>query len=171
MAQNNLRVFHDPSRDFMDPPKKKKKENSMSEDNRDTTAESPAMIKARERVEGLFSWLQFFALVSIALTGILCFCQEMYKVFTLGEVHLGDLLLMFLYTEIVVMAREAMRSEHEVLIAMPISIAVVALARYMVVSPTHDPNHQMLYAVSILILIVGLVIWYLRNWPHRNKQN
>ena len=143
----------------------------MSQKPSELPAESPAMKKARLRVEGVFSWLQFFALITIALTGIVCFCQEMYKVFTLGQVHLGDLLLMFLYTEIVVMAREAMRSEHEVLIAMPISIAVVALARYMVVSPTHDPNHQMLYAVSILILIVGLVIWYLRNWPHRNKQN
>lgn len=143
----------------------------MAQEAQTETHESPALDAARNKVEGVFSWLQFVALVAIAFTGVFCFCQELYKVFTVGEVHLGDLLLMFLYTEIIVMAREAMRSEHEVLIAMPISIAVVALARYMVVSPTHDPNHQILYALSVLILIVGLVIWYLRNWPQRNKQN
>ena len=69
------------------------------------------------------------------------------------------------------MARAAMRSEHEVLIAMPMAIAVVAMARYMVVSPTHDPMHQILYAATILILVIGLVLWYFRSSPHRPRNN
>ena len=57
----------------------------MSQKPSEAPAESLAMKKARLRVEGVFSWLQFFALISIALTGIVCFCQEMYKVFNMGH--------------------------------------------------------------------------------------
>ena len=133
--------------------------------------EDPTVERLKTVTERFFDWVQFLALLSIAFTAVFCLARELFHMMSSGRVQLGDLLLLFLYTEVIVMARAAMRSEHEVLIAMPMAIAVVAMARYMVVSPTHDPMHQILYCCLILILVIGLVLWYFRSWPHRPRNN
>ena len=90
------------------------------------------------------------------------------------DCHYGGSLLcgrmLFLYIEVVVMARGAMVERHAVTIEMPVCIAVVAMARYMVVSPSHDPVSQIIYAGSIALLVLALIVWRLRtNWV-RNRQ-
>lgn len=129
------------------------------------------LTKLKGSINNLFNWIQFLALISIALTAVLCFVRELWMMTSNGVVHMGDLLLLFLYTEVIVMARTALQNDHEALIAMPLAIAVVALARYMIIGSSHEPLHQIMYATGILILVVAMVLWYFRTWPNQQKNN
>lgn len=114
-------------------------------------------------VDKIFVWAQFFGLVAIGVASLVCFVLELWEMIASRNVNLGGLLLLFLYTEVVVMARAAMHSNHELTIVMPIAIAVVAIGRYMVVGSDHDSMHQLFYAGAIFVLVAALFIWYIRR--------
>lgn len=103
---------------------------------------------------------QFLGLSAIAIAAIVGFGTELWRMVTADTIALGDLL--FLYTEVMVMARAALHSHHELAIAMPIAIAIVAMGRYMVVSSDHNALHQMMYAGAIFILVAALFLWKMR---------
>ena len=105
-----------------------------------TNKESSAALGAFDR---LFNVCQFLGLSAIAIAAIVGFGAELWRMVTADTIALGDLLLLFLYTEVMVMARAALHSHHELAIAMPIAIAIVAMGRYMVVSSDHNALHQM----------------------------
>lgn len=113
--------------------------------------------------DSIFNVVQFVALSAIALAAVVGFGLELWRMVTSEGIALGDLLLLFLYTEIMVMARAALHSHHELAITMPIAIAVVALGRYMVVSSDHDALHQIMYAAAIFILVAALFLWKMRG--------
>lgn len=122
-----------------------------------------ALAGAIDCVDKIFIWAQFFGLVAIGVTALVCFVMEFWEMISTRNVNLGGLLLLFLYTEVVVMARAAMHSDHELTIVMPIVIAVVAIGRYMVVGADHDSMHQLLYAGAIFVLVAALFVWYIRR--------
>lgn len=128
------------------------------------TSEFAIVKTGRELSEKIFDLAKFLALVTIAVIACICFVREVWVMIETHAVQMGELLMLFLYTEVVVMAIAAMRSEHEVLISLPVAIAVVALARYMVISPTHDPMHQILYAGAVFILVASLGVWECRKF-------
>ena len=122
-----------------------------------TKKESSAALDAFDR---LFNVCQFLGLSTIAIAAIVGFGTELWRMVTADTITLGDLLL--LYTEVMVMARAALHSHHELAIAMPIAIAIVAMGRYMVVSSDHNALHQMMYAGAIFILVAALFLWKMR---------
>ena len=61
-----------------------------------------------------------------------------------------------------VMARAALHSHHELAIAMPIAIAIVAMGRFMGVRSVHYARHLMMYAGAIFILVAARVLWKMR---------
>lgn len=124
-----------------------------------TKKESSAALGAFDR---LFNVCQFLGLSAIAIAAIVGFGTELWRMVTADTIALGDLLLLFLYTEVMVMARAALHSHHELAIAMPIAIAIVAMGRYMVVSSDHNALHQMMYAGAIFILVAALFLWKMR---------
>ena len=89
-----------------------------------TKKESSAALGAFDR---LFNVCQFLGLSAIAIAAIVGFGTELWRIVTADTIALGDLLLLFLYTEVMVMARAALHSHHELAIAMPIAIAIGAL--------------------------------------------
>ena len=86
-----------------------------------TKNESSAALGAFDR---LFNVCQFLGLSAIAIAAIVGFGTELWRMVTADTIALGDLLLLFLYTEVMVMARAALHSHHELAIAMPIAIAI-----------------------------------------------
>lgn len=82
-----------------------------------TNKESSAALGAFDR---LFNVCQFLGLSAIAIAAIVGFGAELWRMVTADTIALGDLLLLFLYTEVMVMARAALHSHHELAIAMPI---------------------------------------------------
>ncbi len=113
--------------------------------------------------DAVFNVVQFVGLSAIALAAVAGFASELWRMINADGVALGDLLLLFLYTEILVMARAALHSHHELAITMPIAIAIVALGRYMVVSADHNALHQMMYAGAVFILVAALFLWKMRG--------
>ena len=127
------------------------------------------LIMTRRLFDQIFTIMQVVGLIWIAIIAVACFVAECLRIGSVWSVTLGDLLMLFLYIEVVVMARGAMVERHAVTIEMPVCIAVVAMARYMVVSPSHDPVSQIIYAGSIALLVLALIVWRLRtNWE-RNR--
>ena len=126
--------------------------------------------RAKRAAGFLFEWAEFAALVAISFVAIFCFCRELWQMIAGGAVNLGDLMLLFLYTEVIVMAQAAIFSKHEVVVAMPIAIAIVALSRSLVVTTNHDPVHQILFAGAVLILVLALVLWQVRKWIVRERR-
>lgn len=111
----------------------------------------------------IFDVVQFVSLSAIALAAVVGFVAELWRMATADGVAIGDLLLLFLYTEVMVMARAALHSHHELAIVMPIAMAVVALGRYMVVSSDHDAMHQIMFAAAVFILVAALFLWKIRG--------
>lgn len=113
--------------------------------------------------DSVFNIVQFLGLSAIAIAAVVGFASELWRMAASGGVALGDLLLLFLYTEVIIMARAALHSHHELAITMPIAIAVVALGRYMVVSSDHNALHQVMYAAAVFILVAALFLWKMRG--------
>ena len=111
-----------------------------------TNKESSAALGAFDR---LFNVCQFLGLSAIAIAAIVGFGAELWRMVTADTIAL-------------VMARAALHSHHELAIAMPIAIAIVAMGRYMVVSSDHNALHQMMYAGAIFILVAALFLWKMR---------
>ena len=124
----------------------------------ETPEKDSAALRAFDRV---FDIIQFVCLCAIALAAVIGFGTELWHMLTTDRVVLGDLLMLFLYTEVMVMARAALHSNHELAVLMPITIAVVALGRYMVVSSDHNALNQVLFAGAVFILVSAFFLWKL----------
>ena len=109
-------------------------------------------------------WLtygQAAALIAIAVAAIGGIGQA-------GSISLGDLLMLFLYVEILSMVKGAALGTREIPIHTPIALAIVAVARYIVVDVEHiSPNYMLFTSSSILVLVLAL--WLIRKAPNNTN--
>ena len=86
------------------------------------------------------------------------------------SISLGDLLMLFLYVEILSMVKGAALGTREIPIHTPIALAIVAVARYIVVDVEHiSPNYMLFTSASILVLVLAL--WLVRKAPSGAKKD
>ena len=107
--------------------------------------------------------LQFFegvGLVVIALATIFTGYQETMLMLHNGRVTLADLLLMFLYLEILTMVGLYFES-GKLPVRFPLYIALVALARYITVDVKEMDNIRLL-GVSAAIVLIALGVLVIR---------
>ena len=79
---------------------------------------------------------------------------------------LADLLLMFLYLEVLAMVR-VFWSQQSISITLPLLIAITALARFIILQgKEQDPSALVYEAVAIVVIALAIVIIRLR---HSNK--
>ena len=91
--------------------------------------------------------------------------EEVRMVVDTGRVQLGDVLLMFLYTEIIAMVAVFYTGRGQPFV-FPIFIAITALARLIVLQGKDmDPMSIVFEAVAILLLAIAAVVLlrFLRN--------
>ena len=80
---------------------------------------------------------------------------------------LGDLLLLFLYIEILSMIKGASLGTREIPIRTPVALAIVAVARFFVVDIEHmTPTFMMMTAAAIAVLVMAL--WVLSKVPQQD---
>jgi protein PsiE len=108
--------------------------------------------------------LYFFegmGLIVIALATIFAGYQETLSMIRAGKVTLADLLLMFLYLEILTMVGLYFES-GKLPVRFPLYIALVAMARYVIVDIKEMDNIRLLgvSASIVLIAVAVLVIRY-----------
>ena len=89
-------------------------------------------------MENIVKQIQLVALVIILVSTVIAFGQEMYQMILVQRVTLADLLLLFLYLEVLAMVRVFWESQS-IQITLPLFIAITALARFIIlpVSYTH----------------------------------
>ena len=99
-------------------------------------------------------------LVVIAIATVIAGAQEVMSMVEARQVRLADLLLLFIYLEVLAMVGIYLES-HKLPVRLPIYIAIVALARYLVLD-TKSMDDWRLLAVAGAILLLALAVLALR---------
>ena len=108
-------------------------------------------------------------LALILIATLIAIGQEVWYIIQKQRVDLADLLLLFIYLEVVAMVGIYFES-HSLPVRYPMYIAMVALARYLILD-SKDMQWDRLLAVGAVILILALAILVIRfghvRFPYR----
>lgn len=106
-------------------------------------------------------WMQDIGLVIIAIASIFAIGTEVLSMISLQKVALADLLLMFIYLEVLAMVSMYLQS-GKMPIRIPLYIAIVALARYLILDMKSMDAWQLVgvSASAFLLAVTVLVIRY-----------
>ena len=114
-------------------------------------------------MENIVKQIQLVALVIILVSTVIAFGQEMYQMILVQRVTLADLLLLFLYLEVLAMVRVFWES-HSIQITLPLFIAITALARFIILQGKSLNPEILLYEAGAIVLIaLAIVILRFRN--------
>ena len=116
-------------------------------------------------MENIVKQIQLVALVIILVSTVIAFGQEMYQMILVQRVTLADLLLLFLYPEVLAMVRVFWESQS-IQITLPLFIAITALARFIILQGKSLNPEILLYEAGAIVLIaLAIVILRFRNSP------
>ena len=110
-------------------------------------------------------WTENFGLLIIAIATIVAVGQEVLVMVEARTVHLADLLLLFIYLEVLAMIAAYLDS-GTLPVRMPLYIAMVALARYLILDMKSLDSAQLL-AVAGAILVIALAVLVVRYGHNR----
>ncbi len=107
--------------------------------------------------------LQLVLMVIILISTVIAVGIEISKMFQNQSVTLADLLLMFLYLEVLAMVR-VFWHQQSISITLPLLIAITALARFIILQGKEmDPAALVYEAVAIVLIAGAIVILRLRH--------
>tara|TARA_B100001750_G_C14950259_1_gene323234 strand:- start:88 stop:471 length:384 start_codon:yes stop_codon:yes gene_type:complete len=107
--------------------------------------------------------LQFVLLTVILVSTVIAVGIEIKTMFINKSVTLADLLLMFLYLEVLAMVR-VFWDEQSISITLPLLIAITALSRFIILQGKEmDPTGLVYEAVAILLIAGAIVVLRLRH--------
>tara|TARA_Y100001960_G_C14292170_1_gene642041 strand:- start:102 stop:542 length:441 start_codon:yes stop_codon:yes gene_type:complete len=107
--------------------------------------------------------LQFALLTIILVSTIIAVGIEIKAMILNRSVTLADLLLMFLYLEVMAMVR-VFWDQQSISITMPLLIAITALSRFIILQGKEmDPSGLVYEAVAIVLIASAIVILRLRH--------
>ena len=99
--------------------------------------------------------IQLIVLLLILISAIVAIGLEVQKMFITKSVELADLLLMFLYLEVLAMIRIFWESQ-EIRITLPLLIAITALSRFIIL----QGNKTILQKINSLIRKINTIYKY-----------
>jgi len=106
------------------------------------------------------AWLQQAGLAILAVATVIAIGQEVAVIWQQRSVRVADLLLLFIYLEVFAMVSAYLQSGH-MPVRMPLYIAMVAMARYLVLDVKALENWRVL-AVSGGILLLACAVLLIR---------
>ena len=126
-----------------------------------------------DRIRRFFSGgLDIVELAGLLIIAFATIYQEAMAMIGAGKVTLADLLLMFLYLEVLAMIGQYFRSGH-IPVRYPLYIAMVALARYLILD-IKDLTELRVVATAGAILLLTLAVLAIRyghvKFPYREDQ-
>ena len=114
-------------------------------------------------MNNLIKNLQLGLLVIILLSTIIAVFIEMNNMYHSKSVTLADLLLMFLYLEVLAMVR-VFWDEQSIRITLPLLIAITALSRFIIMQGKEiDPSALVYQSAAILLIAIAIVVMRLRH--------
>jgi len=109
-------------------------------------------IKSMNRINRLFEYLEDFILSIIALMTLGAVSFEVFDVYQRGTITLADLLLMFIYAEVLGMVAIYFRS-HVLPVIYPLFIGITALARLIVLQGKDSMPEQLVFEAGSILLL------------------
>ena len=107
--------------------------------------------------------LQLALMVIILISTVIAVGIDMKNMYLNQSVTLADLLLMFLYLEVLAMVR-VFWNQQSISITLPLLIAITALARFIILQGKEmDPTALVYEAVAILLIAGAIVVLRLRH--------
>ena len=105
-------------------------------------------------------WLEMAGLLVIALATLVAGVEEVAKMISARKVTLADLLLLFIYLEVLTMVAVYLES-GALPIRMPLYIAMVALARHLILD-MKEMSEWAIIATSVAILVIAIGVLVIR---------
>lgn len=112
-----------------------------------------ASLKVLERIE-------YVVLLVITCATVIAVGKELFIMLRQMDVTISDLLLLFIYLEVISMVTVYL-SSGQVPVRMPLYIAMVALARYLILDMKNMDTFTMV-AISVAILLIALAVLVVR---------
>jgi protein PsiE len=120
-----------------------------------TTRATPSLMRKA------IHYLENALLMVIALFAVVAVTQEVYRTVIALRVELKDLLLMFIYVEVLAMVGVYYESK-KIPITLPLFIAITAMARLLILQGKDQPAQNLLYesgAILILAIACAVITW------------
>ena len=112
--------------------------------------------------------IQLTAVVFVLISTIIAFFLEVKEMYENRNIELADLLLMFIYIEVIGLVRSYWES-RAVRVIYPLVIAITALARYIILQDKDsDPANLIFLASAILIVSIATVVIRFRRSKYLN---
>lgn len=131
------------------------------------------MNREKQIVGKVLHYVEQMGLLLILIATIIAIGQEVQLIIEQRRVDLKDLLLLFIYLEVVAMIHIYYK-EHRLPIRFPIYIAIVALARFIILDSKSLEQWQLL-EISVTILILTLAVLVVRfghvRLPYRSHND
>ncbi len=116
-------------------------------------------------MENIVKQIQLIALVIILAATVIAFGIEIYQMMVVQKVTLADLLLLFLYLEVLAMVRVFWESQS-IQITLPLFIAITALSRFIILQGKSINPEVLLYEAGAIVLIaIAILVLRFRNSP------
>ena len=107
--------------------------------------------------------IQLVAVLIVLFATVIAFFLEIHEMYENRNISLADLLLMFIYIEVIGLVRSYWET-RSVRITYPMIIAITALARFIILQEKdQDPANLIYISLAILIVAAATVIIRFRN--------
>ena len=116
-------------------------------------------------MEKIVKQIQLLTLIIILISTVIAIGSELYQMFKIQTVTLADLLLLFLYLEVLAMVRVFWESQS-IQITLPLFIAITALSRFIILQgKSINPEILAYEAGAILLIALAILVLRFRNSP------
>ena len=114
-------------------------------------------------MEKVVKHIQLIALIIILISTVIAFGIEIIQMFENKKISLADLILLFLYLEVLAMVRVFWQSQT-IQITLPLFIAITALSRFIILQGKSINPEILLYEAGAIVLIaLAILILRFRN--------
>jgi len=114
------------------------------------------------KLQNLIRYIQIFSVSLIFIGSFLGFLFEIFIMIKAYRISLADLLLLFIYVEVMGMTRVYLLSE-DIRITYPLIIAITAISRLIILQKKDlDPSILVYESVAILIIALAIIVLRLR---------
>ena len=115
--------------------------------------------------------IQLTAVLILLISTVIAFIIEMITMYKNQTITLADLLLMFIYIEVIGLVKSYWET-RSVRITYPLVIAITALARFIILQDKEsDPTNLIYISLAILIVAISTVIIKFRNSKYLKIDN
>ena len=115
--------------------------------------------------------IQLVAVIFVLVATVIAFFLEVRDMFMNKDIELADLLLLFIYIEVIGLVRSYWET-RSIRISYPLVIAITALARFIILQDKEgDPANLIYISSAILIVALATVIIRFRNSKYLKIDN